>query len=380
MKNNFLKILFLCLLLPFINNCREEYQPPVIQADYRFLVVEGIINTSAGGQTNITLTRTRKLNDTTTFVPEPGAFITIESQAGGSYALVELSPGIYSSGSLNLNPAGQYRLNITTTDQAQYVSDYTQALEAPPIDSLTWEQDGDVTIFVHSRDPNNATHYYQWEYVETWQYNSKLETVWGVNNGLAYVRDPVTDQIHTCWVDSNSTDIIVGSSIRLSEDVISHQPLAVIRQGSQKIGIKYSIEAKQYALTNEAYEYWQLIQKNSQQLGTLFDAQPTQLTGNIHSLKNTDEPVIGYISAGTPQFKRLFIDNKELVDWIPFAPQPECYIKTIGQDPNNFLIYNYPDLTYSIYYFVTGGIVISKTECVDCREAGGKNQKPSFWQ
>jgi hypothetical protein len=75
----------------------------------------------------------------------------------------------------------------------------------------------------------------------------------------------------------------------------------------------------------------------------------------------------------------MFIDKKELSNWHPVSPVVECYIKTIPQDPNNFLAYNYPDPSYLIYYFVTGGIVIAKTQCIDCTEAGGRNVKPGFW-
>lgn len=368
------------MVLAIAAGCKQTYEPPVIKTDYRFLVVEGIINTSPDAQTNITLTRTRRLSDTTTFVPEENAAVYIESSSGTRYSLTETSPGIYTSTPLNLPASQQYRLAITTAGQSQYLSDFTTVHEAPPIDSLTWEQDKDVTVYVHTHDPSNNTHYYQWEYVETWQYASVLETVWGVENGMAYVRDPVTQQVHNCWIDSNSTNITVATSTRLSEDRISHQPLAVIRQGSDKIRIRYSILVKQYGLTKEAFDYWQLIQKNSQQLGTLFDAQPTQLTGNIHAAKDADEPVIGYISAGTPAFKRMFIDKTEVHDWIPFTQPPDCYIKSIDQNPTSWLIYPDSDTTYSIYYFVTGGIIIAKKACLDCTLKGGRNLKPSFWQ
>ena len=88
MHNRILSI-FALFLLVIAAGCKQQYEPPAIQVDYRFLVVEGIINTSPDAPTNIVLTRTRKLNDTTTFVPEQGATIYIESSSGGKYALIE---------------------------------------------------------------------------------------------------------------------------------------------------------------------------------------------------------------------------------------------------------------------------------------------------
>jgi hypothetical protein len=379
MNNSILKIYLVFLLIGMLSgNCKESYEPPAIKTDYHFLVVEGIINTGTSAQTTIVLSRSRTLNDTTTFSPETGANVYIESEAGGLYQLQEQANGSYTSSVVNLNSNIKYRLRITTTDQQQYQSDYAASNIAPPIDSLTWKQDKDVTVYVHTHDPANQTHYYQWEYIETWEYDSKLESAWGVKNGLAYPIDPA-EQVHTCWIDDHSTDIITGSSIRLSEDVISQQPVAVVPQGSEKISKRYSILVRQYALSQEAYDYWSLIQKNSQQLGTLFDAQPTQLTGNLHNISNANEPVIGYISAGITQEKRLFITKFEVEDWVNTETGPDCYIKSIAQNPNNFLIYDYPDPTYTVYYFVTGGIILAKKVCLDCRTKGGSTVKPFFW-
>jgi hypothetical protein len=42
------------------------------------------------------------------------------------------------------------------------------------------------------------------------------------------------------------------------------------------------------------------------------------IAGNIHSLSNSSEPVIGYISASTIPEKRIFIDHSSLTDWKEF--------------------------------------------------------------
>jgi len=67
-------------------------------------------------------------------------------------------------------------------------------------------------------------------------------------------------------------------------------------------------------LTSAAFNYLTLIEKNSQQLGTLFDPQPSELPGYIHSTSNPAEPVLGYLSAVAPQEKRLFIDASQVTD------------------------------------------------------------------
>jgi hypothetical protein len=134
-------------------------------------------------------------------------------------------------------------------------------------------------------------------------------------------------------------------------------------------------------MTEDAFRYLQLIQKNTQQLGTLFDAQPSQLKGNIQSASDPNEPVIGFISASTITEKRISIWNSQLTDWNYLSSEPLCgNVFIIPQNPSNYLIFDFPDPSYAPYYFITGGgLAIIKKSCLDCRERGGTNQKPSFW-
>jgi len=205
--------------------------------------------------------------------------------------------------------------------------------------------------------------------------------MWGVKDGMIFLIDSTT-QMDSCWRTGNSTNIIVGTSIALNEDVISYHPVAVIPQHSEKISKGYSVLVRQYGITEQAFRYLQLIQKNTQQLGTLFDAQPSQLKGNIQSVDNPDEPVIGYVSASTFTEKRTFIRNKELTDWHYSSSGVFCGVfREVERNPIDYRIYTYPDLDYAPYYFVTQGpLIVAYKACLDCREQGGTNVKPSFWR
>jgi hypothetical protein len=378
MKKSKLPIIICSLIIVVTVTCKKPYEPPEIKAINNFLVADGIINTTPNSITAITLSRTRRLIDTVVNIPELFAQVYIESNSGSRYPLQESADGKYSSAQLTLNASDTYRLNIITTNGSQYQSDFVPVIQTPAVDSLSWKQQDNVTVYVNTHDPQSNTRYYRWEYEETWEYHSFYETILGVNNGLMFYRDSIT-QAHVCWSNSASTDIILGSSVKLSQDVISNIPVAIVPENSPKINFRYSILVKQYGLTKEAYAYWQILQKSTQQLGTLFDAQPSQLSGNIHSNDNPTEPVIGYISASSIQEKRLFITNNQLDNWHGVSPGSVCDVSFIAQDPVNYLIFNYSDTTYGPYYFVTGGIAITKRTCLDCTLNGGTNNKPVFW-
>lgn len=374
------KYLLFVFILCWIFACKKPYEPAVITAANNFLVVDGYINTSANGITTIKLSRARSISDSTFDVlPEGSGDVNIESSGGAFYSLHQTSGGVYESQPLNLGSSQTYRLNITTSNGSHYQSDWVTVKQSPPIDSISWEQKGDVAIYVSTHDPSNNTKYYRWDFDETWQYTALLETFLGLNNGLIFFRDS-SNMIYNCWSNAHSTSIVLGTSAALGEDVINRAPVTTIVQNDRRIGVRYSILLRQYALSAEAYQYWEIIQKNTSRVGTLFDLQPSQLHGNLRSVTNTREPVIGFVSAGSVQQKRIFIKHSEVTNWVPQQPaQQPCDLIGISQNPNDYHIFNYPDTSYAPYYFVSGGIVISRKTCFDCRLQGGSTAMPAFW-
>ena len=282
-----------------ISSCREAYLPPAISTPNNFLVVEGFIN--AGPDSTIfKLTRTKNLGDTTIEIPELFASVSIEAKSGVRQILVPKGNGIYASGPLNINAGETYRLNISTSSGGLYQSEYVPVFQTPPIDSLTWKQDIDVSIYVSTHDATSNTRFYRWDFEETWEYL----TFYDSNIGFDYANDSLyfldsSKLLTRCWSSARSTDIAVGASDNLSQNIISQFPLTNILDGSGKISYRYSIRAKQYALSRPAFEYWQLLKKNGKDLGSIFGTQPAEISGNIQCINNPAEPVIGFVSAST---------------------------------------------------------------------------------
>lgn len=375
-------------LLPAFFTCRKPYQPAVINVDYNYLVVDGVVNANTGGVTSITLSRTRNLNDSVVAPkPELSAVVRIEAADGTGYTLSSLGNGVYNSAALNLNPSAKYRLKIATSNGSIYESDYVSVKQTPPVDSVTWKQKLDspnkaVTVFVHTHDPQNKTLFYSWDYVETWQYEAPLNGSLGLNSqGQIFYTDANT-QTFNCWGTTFSKNISTASSESLAQDVISYAPVTVIPQNDEKMAVRYSINVKQYGLTKEAYNYWEIIKKSSQQSGSIFDPQPAQVIGNIRCISNPGEPVIGFVSASYITEKRKFIDKSELTDWhFANAPGNRCIADTVLAG-NNFPVFPYADTTYGPYYFITTPklyLIVARKICLDCRRRGGTNSKPAFW-
>jgi hypothetical protein len=360
--------------------CRQNYLPPVLQGNPNILVIEGVIDTKAGDSSTFQLSRTQAIGDSLgAYTPELSAQLTIMGSAGDTWPLHELGRGAYASSPLTLNPAEKYRMKIVTRNGNQYLSDTVSVHTTPPIDSLTWFQDdstGDVHIRANTHDPANNSHYYRWFFSETWEYNANWYSSLVLINGLIQYTDTNTS-VYTCWRGGNSLDIILANTIKLGQDRVNQAPIATIPRGSQKLSVRYRMLASQYVLSQSAYEYWQILQKNTQNLGSLFDPQPSQLYGNYHNVANPNEPVIGFLSASSLQQMILFISNSQIHNWD--TAHMDCTTKESYRDPNDFHIYHNDDTLYGPLYFSGNTLYLMRNTCRDCRTQGGTTTRPDFW-
>jgi len=361
-------------------SCKKPYTPPATQVNYQYLVVDGVIINSPDSPTVIRLSMTVPLSDSTSLsVPEKGASVSIQGNSGENFPLSEQVPGSYVSSPLPLTVTHLYRLSIKRANGKLYQSDFVPVGQSPPIDSVTWAPVNGVTISVATHDPLNITQYYRWDFTETWQYRSTYARTIAESNGLIYYVDS-TNQTYNCWSGDHSTALILGSTVALDKNVISGQQVAVIPQNDEKISVRYTMLLKQYALTAGAFQYFQVLKTNTENLGSIFDAQPTQLVGNVHAVTNPKEVVIGYITASSVRQQRIFISNNQLPGWAPADNSASCALIAIDQNPVNYLLYTYSDTSYTPYFFISPSTIqLAKKHCVDCTTRGGTTSKPPFW-
>lgn len=369
----FLNIAICCILLS-MTACKQEYPLPKETSDLNLLVVEGLLNST--GPTVVRLSRTFNPTDIGTILPVANAEVTVEGEDNSTFFLSGNSKGEYTSSQLPLNNAVKYRLRIKATGK-EYLSDFVPVQPSPAIDSVHWERTEDaIQLLVTTHDPQNKTRYYRWEYDETWEIHSDFISHFKWVDPAVILRpDPFS--IYYCWKSHASTRIFLNSSAKLTQDVISAQQLHSIPIAAEEISVRYSILVRQYVLTREAYQFWEIMKKNTEQVGTLFDPQPSQLLSNIHAVNDATEGVIGYVSAGSVSEKRLFINRNQVEPW---RYRRDCSERVIPLDSIKYFFPNETYIPLQEWYFFgrLAGYTSSLKDCVDCTTRG-TNIRPAFW-
>jgi hypothetical protein len=383
-------------LLAFVLNfgCKKSYDPRVVSGPNNYLVVESVINTGTDS-TIIRLSRAIPVSSVAKSTPETGAVISIISDANITYPVIETSPGYYKGAVINSSSPAKYSLKIFTKDGKSYQSDFVPSKNSPPIDSVYFKIQGNgIGIYADTHDPSGNSKYYRWDFNETYVFNSAFYSGYyhsKIPFDTVYQRPP-SDEIYRCWRSDTSSSILISSSAKLTRDIIAGNLLTSIAAKSEKIGQRYSIEVNQYVLTPEAYNYYQQLKKNTEQLGSIFDPQPSELPGNIHCISNPSEAVIGYITAGAPSKARIFIDTRQLPGWISDNPYSGCLVDTAlykrvltnGQIVNDVVenVYSDRELPIGPIERPGSGKILGWSEsshaCVDCT-LRGTNKMPSWW-
>lgn len=368
-------IVLILIIAAFIG-CRKPIDIPTTTTNYNILVVEGLINVT--DSTKINLSRTVIIGNKTTANPEVGATVTIETAQAAVATLKEIAKGTYATPVLNLDKTKQYRLRVKLTNGKIYLSDLVDVKVTPPIDSVgyTVKSDG-IQVYANTHDDSNNSRYYLYNFSETYKFNAYDRSFLIFDKGL---RDRTTaEDITTCFATTPSNKIVLYSTAALTQDVAYQAPITFHESTSEKISIRYSILLTQTAITKEAYIFWDNLRKSTEALGSIFDAQPSQIVGNIHN--DANEPVIGYISAGTTQTKRIFIDRKELPSDFKVQYPFGCSLGIAA--PNFFAGVNNPYVP--LYHEIIPQVGASSNawytdrKCGDCTFRGTLKQ-PDFWK
>lgn len=316
------KLIYILLLV--LVSCIDPYEVTVAEGP-QILTVDGTI-TSAAGPHTVRLTR----GDTYGSVfeglirPVTGATVIVRDELGNVTFLMEdvLNRGDYHTpASFSATIGRSYTLQIQLVDGKVYTSLPEQVKDVPPIRNLTYQSEripvegeindaSGVSFIVEIDDPAEENNFYYWR-------NSPATYVLETRPDLFLDREtrlPAPKNCCDVCYKSESTgnnsffiakdDNFNGLSTRIKAGFILDDGLRFVNT--------YRVDLRQLSITAEAYRFLRLVKQQSEITGSVFDPLPANIRGNIISLDNPDEVVLGYFIAAGETSQRVYIKGVEL--------------------------------------------------------------------
>ncbi len=385
----------LVFLVAVLNSCLEPYEPEILGGSNNFLVVDGVITNKSGPYT-IKVTKSYAVNGIESdAIKVKGLTLTIEEENGSIETLVETDDGIYQTNMLQGEIGASYRL-VFEYEGNQYQSSWEKINSSSPIDSVYYNVETkqsinigtDITgvqFYIDSKGSSRDAVYYRYEWDETWEIGVAYPSFFDyVGNDQLVV---TTNPRHTCWKYKSQSVINIATSEELSENVVSGHSLAFITGEEERFIEKYSLLIKQYALNEDEYLFWKSLQESNEQLGSLYDKQPSNVKGNILNLSSPNQIVLGYFSASGLQEERVFIEDlgelsKKVECVIPLDTLTKADLGTTYEDmvltqlAGGKFFYELIGAPTSLNVF---GVYLSDSRCSDCQRKGGEVSKPIYW-
>lgn len=299
-----------------------------------------------------------------------------------------MEPGLYACwmDQAYLAPGKSYRLLVTDRQGRGYASTFDKLLACPDIDSISWEiqeqQTEDphinyqgVQFFVNTDCSGEYAKNFRWEMEETWEYHSVYD-IFVYYDGKIKLLDINSYEYFYCWESHHIQDIYTYSTQNLISGRIKKFPLHFVSNQSDRLSVKYSVLVKQFSLSPGAFEFWNVLDKQSKQTGELYETQPAQIQGNIHPQDAGGESVLGLFYATAIKEKRIFVSIRMKVK----LPDCEPYGLSGGELAD--LLSSIRPSLYPIYLIFLDLYVYdyAEQECFDCRLRGGIPERPDFWE
>jgi hypothetical protein len=373
---------FVFVLLATLLGCRTPYEPEVPATELRVLVVEGYLDTE-GLKSELKLSRTAPLGASSAFIPELRAKVLLKSASGQVFPLTETGLGTYIF-ERNIDEKQSYLLEIELSSGERYVSESLQPIVTPEIIDAGFKRDEEgVEVFVSTQGNANADDFL-WTFEETWIFRPRIRTSYVYVPEIKNVRDQKeAEQTSLCFKTEPNPGILLETSSRFKDQLVFQKTITEIPTGDERIMERYSILVSQKGLASKDVPFWEILKKNTEDIGSIFSPLPSLIGGNIKSLDAAKSPVIGQVSLGVIRQKRIYINQVQVSPWNYLDPKfNDC---VIGEEV--VLAKDYQTIfgngaVVPARPFMVGTSIVgyypSSRRCTDCSLYASK-LKPTFW-
>ncbi|MEQ9230715.1 MAG: DUF4249 domain-containing protein [Cyclobacteriaceae bacterium] len=396
-----IKRFWFVVMIVILGGCLEPISPEKINTE-ELLVIEAMITDQPTIQT-VLLSKTVPLSRSEAFNGEKGAEVWVEDGSGNQTHFLETKDGKYQTVAPFAAQLGTtYQLHVITRDGKEYESAVSTMVPTSPIDSVYAEfellpdppfdvYNGNFNFFVDSRTNINQNKYFRWIWNSTHQVNVPNPSRWLWTGGNTYIireRGSENDhlQVERCWSSDTTKQLHLKELLPGESQVIKQRLNKFHSLDDPRMKVRYSIEVKQYALSEESYRFWSLISESNAGQGFLFDTQVGTIVGNIRSVSDNSQTVLGFFEVVQEQSVREFFEPRDFADegyliadpYIVDCSDEEPIITNVDQI-GEFMEENGEDYTLCFFITTPPGAGFHLKKCSECTLYADSNKEPDFW-
>lgn len=392
------RLVYILIIFFIVTSCIEEYIQANISQDQKKVVIQGRI--FAGEESVFYVSYTKDFGDRNK-LQETILNATVKIVGENGYeskkAEFDIENDRYFIDTKDLEANTLYAVRVEVEGET-YQSEYLSILQTPEIEEITYEESPNgISLLVSTKGDNDGSRYYMWSYEEDWEFTAsidfKAEPEKYYYNEFTYpIGENQPNPYYRCWGHNLSSNIYLGSTDKLNENIIKNLKLFTISADDVRISNVYSLLLKQWTLSKEAYAYYTQMQQLTEKNDGIFQLMPYEIKGNVHCISTPSKKTLGYVIASNITTKRKFIFASDFKQCIPVftgicsetsITKENFDWQTIENELRGGAIFYIPtkiNFNHFWEYTPTGKEIIYSKQCVDCRTVeGSTNKRPDFW-
>jgi hypothetical protein len=325
-----------------IGACVDPLSVKVTESDRR-IVVDGLITNLPGPyQVKLFYSNSLRTNRLAPFEPIKQAIVVIIDDLGNRYSLSETSPGLYETNVNDLQGVigRSYHVSVTTQNEGEYQSEPQELTDPGEVTDVYFEFDEEnltpgsygLKVYLDSKGVLNEDNLFRWRWttVHKTKSNPELHTI-TTPSGERPAPEPCSGYVYRqgqlvkvgectcciCWSYNYNEGSYVSKNDYVSESTFNKQYLGTIPATSMHFYDRYHIEVQQLSLSEEAYHFWSLVEKQQRGSSDLFQPDAIKIKGNIRSTTNPDEEALGFFGVSGVASRAMYIEKSEIPYELP---------------------------------------------------------------
>ncbi|WP_157579122.1 DUF4249 domain-containing protein [Pontibacter roseus] len=270
---------------------------------------------------------------------EEKAMVSVTSSEGANYAFAYDKAGYYFpvADSNAIGVTGHtYVLNIMVGSKL-YQSKPVVMTEPIPIDAIHFEVDEQTfafygvrekqlysgySVLVDYQDPASAKNFLRWSFATEYEVATQPDEYVNPSTGLPAPKECCVQ----CFFEEKLEILKVTDDRLTNGNRVLNQNVLFI-PFEKYLGVKNRLTVYQHAITEDAYNYFRILEKQKEATGTVFDPPPAEVKGNMYNEGDERETVIGFFDVSGVSVKQVTIRRTDIdYAFSPFRFADDCQL------------------------------------------------------